>query len=74
MMKDTQGMRLRFYSEESHRLESSSIVKTEGSGVIIKEVNKAIDDNVAWSSSWIMPWALHNNMFAGLELSLWSCE
>jgi len=51
-------------------LESSSIVKTEGSGIIIEEMNKAIDDDVVWSSSWVMPWTLYNDMFMGLEFSL----
>ena len=76
MTEDTRGMRLRFYSEESCCLESSSIVKTEGSGIIIEEMNKAIDDDVVQSSSWVMPWTLHNNMFTGLEFSLsaWAAE
>ena len=68
-MEDTRGVRLCFYSEEPCHLESSSIVKTEGSGIIIEEMNKAIDD-VVWSSSWVMPWTLYNDMFMGLEFSL----
>ena len=70
MIEDIQGLGLRFYSEELHRLGSLSIVKTEGSGVIVEEVNKAIDDNVAWPSRWVIPWTLHNDMFMGLEFSL----
>ena len=57
-------------------MESLSIVKTEGSGVIVEEVNKAIDDDVAWPSRWVILWTLHNNMFLGLEFSLsaWAAE
>jgi len=33
------------------------------------KVNKAVDDDVAWSHGGVMPVAFHDNMFLGLNLS-----
>ena len=32
-------------------------------------MDKAVDDDVAWSYGGVMPVAFHNNMFSGLNLS-----
>jgi len=46
------------------------MVKAEGSGIVIKEVDKAIDDDVARSCGGDVTITLHNDMFAGLNISL----
>jgi len=53
---------LRFYSRESHRDGSLSIVKAKCTRIICEEVNEVVDDDVAWSSGWIMQVAFHDNV------------
>ena len=60
---------LHFYSRELHHDGSLSIVKVKCTWIICKEVNKANDDDDAWSSGWIMQITFHDNVFAGLNFS-----
>jgi len=66
---------LRIYSEKLCYLRDLTIVKAEGSGVIIKKVNKAVD-NVVQSCGRTVQRALYNNMFMDLKLGLitWAAE
>jgi len=45
---------LHIYSLEPRRMECSTIVKTEGSGIVIKKVDKTIDDDIAWPCGGVM--------------------
>jgi len=49
---------------------SSTIVKAKGCGIVYKEVDKAIDDNIAQSGEEVMEVTLHDNMFTCLHCSL----
>jgi len=42
-----------FYSRKLHRDGSLSIVKAKCTWIICKEVNGAVDDDVAWSSGCV---------------------
>jgi len=44
-------------------------VEVEGRGVVIKEVDKAIDDNVAWPCGAVQR-AIHNDVFLCLKFGL----
>jgi len=57
-----------FYSDESRRDGTLSIVEAECSRVVSKKVNEAIDDNVAWPRGWVMKVAFHDYVFTGLNL------
>ena len=48
----------------------STIIEAQGCGVVHKEVDKAVDDNVAWSCRGVIEVALHDNVFMSLYLSL----
>jgi len=60
---------LHFYSKESHYNRTLFVVKAEHTWVVCKEVDKTIDDNVAWPHGEVMQVTLHNNVFTGLNLS-----
>ena len=51
-------------------MNSSTIVEAKGCGVVYKEMDKAIDDNVAWPWGEVMEVILHDNVFASLHCSL----
>jgi len=57
-----------FYSKESYHDRTLSIVETECPRVICKEVNKTIDDDVAWLRGGVVQVAFHDNVFMGLNL------
>ena len=61
---------MRFYSEKSYHDGTLTIIKAKCARVICEEVNKAVNDDVAWSSREVVPVAFHNNVFMGLDLSL----
>jgi len=46
-----------------------SIIKAKCFRVVCKKVDKAIDDDVAWSCGGVMSVAFHDNVFLGLNLS-----
>jgi len=48
----------------------STIVKAKGCGIVYKEVDKAIDNNVAQPGEGVIEVILHNNMFTCLHCSL----
>jgi len=60
---------LRFYSRESRRNGTSSIVKAKCTWVVCKEVYEAVNDDVAQSSKGIVQVTFHNNVFTGLNFS-----
>jgi len=49
-------------------MDSSTIIK--GCGVVYKEMDKAIDNNVVQSWGEVMEITLHDNVFASLYYSL----
>ena len=49
---------------------SSTIVKAEGCRVIHKEVDKTVNDNVAWPCREVIEVTLHDNMFVSLHFGL----
>ena len=62
-------MWLRFYSCESRRRESSSVVKAESGWVVVEEVDKAVDDNVDGSGLGVVTGALRYDVFPSLYVS-----
>jgi len=46
-----------------------SIIKAKCTWIICKEVNKAVNDNVAWLSGGIMQVAFHDYVFTSLNFS-----
>jgi len=61
--------RLCFYSEESCHDGTLAIIKAECTRVVHKEVDKAVDDDVAQSSGGVISVAFHDNVFTSLNLS-----
>jgi len=45
-----------------------SIIKAECSRVVCKEVDEAVNNDVAWLHGGVMYVAFHNNVFSGLNL------
>jgi len=58
-----------FYSRESRRDGTLSIVKAKCTQIICEEVNEAVDNDVAWLSGRIMQVTFHDNVFMGLNFS-----
>lgn len=58
-----------FYSKGSHHSGASSIVKTECTRVVCEEVDKTIDDDVAWPCRGVMQVTFHDDVFMGLNLN-----
>ena len=46
-----------------------AIIKAKCTRVVHEEVNKAVDDGVAWLSRRVVPIAFHDNVFTSLNLS-----
>jgi len=70
------GKVLRFYSGESRCDNISTIVKTECTRVVRKEVDKAVYDDIAWMCGWVVCIALHDDMFSCLDFSFtaWAAD
>ena len=53
-----------------------TVVKAEGSGIVIQEVDKTVNDDVAWSHGGAVQRALHDDIFSGLELilAIWAAK
>jgi len=47
-----------------------AIVKAEGCGVIYQKVDKAVNNNVAWSCRGVIKIALHNDVLLYLHICL----
>ena len=54
---------------ELHCNGSLSIVKTKGSRVIHKEMDEAVDDDVAWSCGRVIHVTFYDDVFLGLNFS-----
>jgi len=61
---------LRFCSREPHHDGTLSVVKAKCFRVICKEVDKAIDDDVARTHGGIMSITFHDDVFSGLNFCL----
>ena len=70
------GKMLCFYSGESRRDDISTIVKTECTRVVCKEVDKAVYDDIAWTCGWVICIALHDDIFSCLDFSfaVWAAD
>ena len=53
---------------ESHCIGWLTIVKWKSSRIVIEEVNKTIDNNVAWSCGQTVEVTFYNNVFTGLDI------
>ena len=51
-------------------MKTSTVVKTEGCRIVCQEVDKAVNDDVAWSCGGAMEVTLHDNMFTCLHICL----
>ena len=68
-MKDTRWQRLCFCSREPYHDGTLSVVKAKCFWVICKKVDKAVDDDVAWSHGGVMSITFYNNVFLSLNFS-----
>jgi len=54
---------------ESHHNGTLSIVKTKGTRVIHKEIDKAVDNDTTWSHGRVVHITFYDNVFSGLNCS-----
>jgi len=58
---------LHFCSKEPCHEGTLTIVKAKCFGVICKKVDKAVDDDVAWSCGGVMPITFHDDVLSSLN-------
>jgi len=58
---------LRFCSKEPRHNRTLTIVEAKCFRVICKKVNKAVDDDVAWSHKGVMPITFHDDVLSSLN-------
>ena len=51
-------------------MKTSTIVKTEGCRIVCQEMDKAVNDDVAWSCGGVMEVILHDDMLKCLYIHL----
>jgi len=49
-------------------MKTLTVVKTEGCRIVHQKVDKAINDDIAWSCGVVIEVALHDNMFMCLHI------
>jgi len=61
---------------ELHHNKSLSIVKTKGSRVICKKMDKAVDDDVVWLQERVIHVVFHNDVFSSLDFgfTIWAAS